>query len=98
MNYLYYVMAKLNLKDIGAEGIVTDDKSLISNILVPVYVWAGAICVMIIIAAGLMYITSSGSADKVKKAKNAIVGAVIGLVVVILAFTITQFVVGRFQG
>lgn len=96
MNFLYQLAVTIKLKDIGAEGVATSDTNLVQNILNPVYMWAGAICVIIIIAAGIMYVISSGSADKIKRAKNAIIGALVGLVIIILAFTITQFVVGRF--
>jgi hypothetical protein len=43
-----------------------------------------------------MYATSAGDSGRVTKAKNALTYAIIGLVVVLLAFTITQFITGRF--
>lgn len=54
---------------------------------------AGAIAVIIIIIAGIRYITSSGEASQVKQAKDAILYSVIGLIFVILAFAIVRFVV-----
>lgn len=83
--------------DPGKIGVpVTDSKTLVSGLLVPIYTWAGVICVVIIIVAGYFFVTSAGNASSVKRAKDAILGAVIGLVVIMMAFVITQFVIGRF--
>jgi len=60
----------------------------------PIYYWAGAIAVIVIIAAGFFYVTSNGNPQQVTRAKNAILGAVVGLIVVLLAFTITAIVLG----
>jgi hypothetical protein len=59
------------------------------------YFIAGAIAVVMIIIAGLSYVTSSGDSGKVVKAKNTILYAVIGLAVIIFAFAITSFISSR---
>lgn len=82
--------------EIGMKGHATDGNVLLTNVLDVVYLWAGIICVIVIIVAGLIYVTSNGNAANIKRGKDAIMGAVIGLIVVIFAFTITQFVIGRF--
>ncbi len=69
--------------------------TIFANGLNIVYIALGTVAVVVIIVAGIMYTTSGGNAANVTKAKNAIVYAAIGLVVVLLAFTITQFVTGR---
>ena len=69
---------------------------LLTNILNLFYFIAGLTAVIVIIIAGLAYATSGGDAGRVAKAKNQILFAVIGLVVVLLAFSITNFVIGRF--
>lgn len=87
----------MSLSDIGAKGnVVTGENNLINGILTTTYLWGGIICVIIIIVAGVLYTVSAGDAGKVKRAKDAIVGAVVGLVVIAFAFVITQFVLGRF--
>lgn len=73
-----------------------DESGLIKNVLFPVYFWAGTIAVIIIVVAGFMYTTSGGDPAKLTRAKNAILGAVIGLVVVLTAFGITSIVLGVF--
>jgi cytochrome bd-type quinol oxidase subunit 2 len=52
----------------------------------------GVAAVIMIIIAGLKYIASGGNAEKVKSAKNTLIYAIIGLVLVALAETIVHFV------
>jgi Ni,Fe-hydrogenase I cytochrome b subunit len=80
--------------DIGFNGPTTASNSTITNVLYPIYFWAGAIAVIIIIVAGFFFVTSHGDPSLVTRAKNAIIGAVIGLVVIFLAFGITAIVIG----
>lgn len=84
----------LNADELNIPQVAADDA--MTSILNTVYTWGGIIAVLIIIIAGYTFVTSSGDAAGVKKAKNAILYSVIGLVVIILAFTITNFVIGRF--
>lgn len=93
---LFAVSGKIDPKDIGITDPVKNADTLVSNFLVPVYTWAGIVCVVVIIIAGYFYVTSSGNASSVTRAKDAIFGAVIGLIVILAAFIITQFVIGRF--
>lgn len=87
---------KLTPDQIGVKDAVVDGNSLLTNVLNAAYFWAGVVCVIIIIVAGYYYVISNGNAAHVKRAKDAIAGAVIGIIVILLAFTITQFIVGRF--
>lgn len=60
-----------------------------------VFTLAGAIAVIVIAIAGFQYVVSRGDPAGTAKAKNAIIYAVIGLVVCIMAFSIVRFVIGR---
>lgn len=71
--------------------------STFTGLLNATYWIAGVIAVIIIVVAGFMYVTSGGDAAKVVKAKNTIMSAVIGLVIIILAFVITGFITGSFS-
>ena len=51
----------------------------------------GIVAVIMIIIAGLKYITSAGDSNKVTSAKNTLLYAIIGLVIVALAQTIAHF-------
>ena len=56
----------------------------------------GAVSVLIIIVGGVLYVVSGGDAASVKKAKDTIMYAVVGLVVAILAYAIVNFVISLF--
>jgi|SRR5579884_730218 len=55
----------------------------------------GIIAVIMIIYGGLRYITSGGSSEKVGAAKNSLIYAVIGLIIVALAQLIVHFVLNQ---
>lgn len=55
-----------------------------------------AVSVIVIILAGIYYTTSGGDASLVKKAKDTLLYAVVGLIVAIMAYSIVNFVIGRF--
>ncbi len=59
------------------------------------FIVVGAIAVLILIMGGIRYITSTGDAKRIQAAKDTILYAVIGLIVVILARAIVGFVVGK---
>ena len=70
------------------QGIVTDTINIFSVIV-------GIISVVMIIYGGFKYITSGGDSGNVTGAKNTIIYAVIGLIVVALAQFIVQFVLNK---
>lgn len=65
----------------------------IINILNVVIGISGLIAVIFIIIGGFNYMTSSGDAAKIKKAKDTILYACIGLVICVIAFAIVNWVI-----
>ena len=55
----------------------------------------GLISVVMIIISGVKFVTSGGSTEKVASAKNTIIYAVIGLIIVAFAQIIVQFVLSK---
>lgn len=76
----------------AAEKSVNDIIATVINILSLV---VGVVSVIMIIVGGLKYITSGGDSTAVSSAKNTILYAIVGLVVVVLAQVIVRFVLGR---
>ncbi len=76
----------------GATGTFNDKIKLVVDFLSAVI---GFIAVVMIIIGGFRYITSGGSSDRVSSAKNTIIYAIIGLVIVALAQVIVQFVLNK---
>ncbi len=76
----------------------TSAVSVLGGVLDGIYFIVGAVAVIIIILSGFSFASASYDPAKIAKAKNAILYSVIGLIVVILAFFITQFVIGKMTG
>lgn len=53
----------------------------------------GAISIIMIIYGGFRYITSGGDSGKVGNAKNTLIYAIVGLIIVVLAQIIVNFVI-----
>ena len=56
---------------------------------------AGIAAVIVIIVSGIRYMTSGGDSQKVSSAKNTMIGAIAGLLIIVLAQTIITFIVKR---
>jgi len=67
----------------------------VRDILSVMSVIVGTLAIVMIIIAGLRYITSGGKQESVTGAKNTLLYAVIGLVIVALAQIIVHFVLNR---
>lgn len=93
-NLLMQFAQKINAGDVGIPTGSGD--TLFTNILNLVYFISGTIAVIVIIIAGIMYTISSGDAAKITRAKNMLLYSVVGLIIVIAAYAITNFVTGRF--
>jgi hypothetical protein len=50
--------------------------------------------VIVVVVAGIFYVISAGDSGKVAKAKTALTYALVGLGIIIMAFAITNFVIG----
>ena len=79
----------------ASENRVNDTISLALNIFSAI---VGIIAVVMIIVGGVKYITSQGESANITSAKNTILYALVGLVVVALAQVIVRFVLQRFIG
>ena len=72
----------------GLQGTVTTVVNVLSVVV-------GIVAVIMIIVGGFRYVTSGGKQESVTGAKNTILYAVIGLVIVALAQVIVRFVLTR---
>lgn len=72
----------------GVNKVITDIVNIFSIIV-------GIVSVVMIIYGGFRYVTSGGDSGNVSSAKNTIIYAIIGLVIVALAQFIVQFVLDK---
>jgi hypothetical protein len=73
---------------LGPHGILTAAVNILAII-------AGIAAVIMIIVGGLRFVISSGDPNNVTNAKNAILAALIGVVIVVLSRTLVIFVLNR---
>jgi cytochrome bd-type quinol oxidase subunit 2 len=78
-------------KNGGQSDEKTPDK-LISNITSVMMYIVGSVSVIMLIAGGISYATSAGNEEKTKKAKHAVIAALIGLALAVLAYVLVNFV------
>lgn len=75
----------------GGAGNITIAQ-LLTKVITWVLSFAAAIAVLFLIFGGLQYVTSAGNKDRIEKAKQTILYAVIGLIVIALSFVIVTFI------
>jgi len=91
---LLTLAAKIKPSEIGVEEISAD--SALNGILNTVYFAAGLVAVIVVIVSAIFYTTSQGDPAKTKRAKDGILYSIVGIVIILAAFVITNFVAGRF--
>lgn len=92
----FFAQLSISPQDIGFGGLTSEGDAIVNTLNV-VYFWAGAAAVVVLVIAGFIYVISAGDSSRIAQAKNAIIGAVAGLVVVGMAYAITNFVIGAFS-
>lgn len=81
------------LGELGVEGLGSGTLlPIIGAFINTVLVLLGVILVIIILYAGWIWMSSQGDPGKIKKAKDMIFNAIIGLAIIFAAFAITNFV------
>lgn len=76
----------------GEEGSLESVVPRLINIVMSVL---GIIAVVIILIGGFMWMTAAGNEERVGKAKQVLVAGVIGLLIVIAAYAIANFVITK---
>jgi hypothetical protein len=80
------------------EGAGNNINSMVATII-NIFSWiVGVVCVIMIIYGGFRYVTAGGDSGKVGDAKNTILYALVGLVIVALAQVIVKFVLSKVTG
>jgi len=73
-------------------------EALIANIVKSMLGLTAVLAVGFIVYGGFLYITAAGDDSQIKKGKEALMGAIIGIIVIGLAYAIVQFVIGAVGG
>ncbi len=70
-----------------------DLKTMIANIVKFILALLGMVMMIIVIYAGVLWMTSGGNSEKVDKAKKLLVSAIVGLALIFAAYAIADFAV-----
>lgn len=71
-----------------------DPKNITVNIINYALFFIGALALIFVIWGGIQFVTSGGDAEKTTKARNTLLYAIIGVVVVVLAYAIVNWAAG----
>lgn len=69
-----------------------DPRAIVASIIKVLLGFLGTLAVVLIIYSGFLYMTAAGKPDNVKKAKDIMITAVIGLIIILISYGITIFV------
>jgi len=73
----------------------TDLPTAMGRIMSIVLGFLGLVCAVIIIAGGFKWMTSSGDETKIAEAKKLMVAGVVGIVIVVLAYAVANYLTTR---
>lgn len=69
--------------------------ALVGNTINAILGVVGIVFVIVLIYAGILYLTAGGAEEKVAQAKRMISAALIGIVIIVAAYAISTFVIGQ---
>ena len=77
-------------------GIITQsaDNVTVQNIFNVVLALAGAVAVAFVVFGGIKYMLSQGEPNETKQARDTILYSVVGMVIVVVAFMLVNYVIG----
>ena len=96
-NQIFWLFAQIDLGPLPGSGNsgtggANSAVPVIKNIVFAIF---GITAVLIIVIAGFQYILSQGDSQKVARAKDTIIYAVVGLIITMISYSIVTFVIDR---
>ena len=97
--FVGHAHAALSIKPTGTPSATgASPETTINNIYDIIFrdltLLAGVLAVLYLIWYGIQYITSAGSPEKVKTARTGIINSIIGIIIIVVAYTIIKLAVG----
>ena len=87
--------AQSTLGQIGQEAQISTDRTLpeiIGQVINIILGFLGIVLLLLILYAGFLWMTAGGDESKVKTARQIIANSIIGLIIIVAAFAISNFV------
>ena len=79
----------------GTKDPISGPNGALAKVSLVISTITGVAAVIVIIVGGIQYVTSSGDAQQTASARNMIIGALVGLVIIAAAQAIITFVVSK---
>lgn len=79
-------------------GKLTDPREIIGNVIKAMLGVTGSLALLVFIFGGFTWVTSAGNEEKIKKGKEMILWAALGLVVIFASYAMVRFVIGAATG
>lgn len=71
----------------------TDPRQTVAKIIKVALGFLGSIAVILIVLAGFKWMTAAGNEDKIAESKKLMTAAFVGLIIILTAFALTNFVI-----
>jgi Zn-dependent protease with chaperone function len=81
----------------GEEG-VTEPQVIVGRIIDIILGMVGSLALLMFVYGGIVWMTSSGSPEKVKKGKNILVWSILGLAIIFFSYAMVKFVIVGITG
>ncbi|MBU0649434.1 pilin [Patescibacteria group bacterium] len=76
----------------------TDIASVIGSIIKTLLAVLGVIFFILLVYGGLLWMTARGNQEKVDKAKDALTNAIIGLLIILVAYAFATYIIAALTG
>jgi hypothetical protein len=93
MHLVFTIGQIISDKNLPGHGGGNATEATIKTVLQIIFVTLGALCVLMIVIAGIRYMTAAGEPAKVTQAKNTILYSLIGLVIAASAWAIVDLAI-----
>ena len=87
-----------NMNIMGDTPFFCSASQLITGVISLLLIFAGTISALFLVVGGYWYLTAAGNDEQVEKGKKTVINSILGLVIIILAFTIVRIVAGTLSG
>ncbi len=95
-DFYNYGLSNTNL---GAKSLFgqADIPTIISNVIQIIMGLSATVMLVVILYAGFVYLTSKGDSGKTKKAWDLIKSASIGIIIIVTAYSLSQFIINNIK-
>ena len=86
------------IKETGYKDVDQTPEAIVGKIIKAALSLIGVVFLILIVYGGYLWMTASGNEERLKKAKTIITNATVGLIIVLMAYAITYFIVEQVTG